>query len=209
MKRKCVFFFLSFLWVEKSFTPAWIRKETVNSVAMWCTLTWIESLIFWNSKGCRNFPHLPITCRRTEDVWRASYICTSQQEWRKTIPSFTMLLFRAIGKPLDLIKTSRKMWGPWKWILQTSPKFISFWLGDGVCAGHQPARLRTLQTCLAALARQKEKSSCYLKVDFGLKHEEYKKWRIAMYGRASRVSMPWGSEHLCTDWEGASACEST
>lgn len=30
MKRKCVFFFLSFLWVEKSFIPAWIRREIAN-----------------------------------------------------------------------------------------------------------------------------------------------------------------------------------
>lgn len=103
-----------------------LMKKLQYSVAMWSTLTLIELLIFWNTKGYKNFPHLPITCRRTEDVWRASYICTLQQQWRKTIPLFTRLLFRAIGKPLDLIETSRKLWDLWKLILQTSSIFISF-----------------------------------------------------------------------------------
>ena len=91
-------------------------------------LTLIELLIFWNAKGYENFTHLLILCRRTEDVWSASCICTWQQQWRKKNPLDYQTAAQRCRQLLIWSGLLENCGMLWKWFLQTSSFFFSFWL---------------------------------------------------------------------------------
>lgn len=102
-------------------------KRLQYSVTMYA-LTLIELFIFWDAKGYENIAHLLILCRRIEDVWSAPGICTLQQQWRKKNPPDYQTAAQRYRQLLIWSRLLENCGMLWKWILQTSSFFFSFWL---------------------------------------------------------------------------------